>query len=611
LLTEARVEQGRLAALLQEIQAALAQAQDLRKEIPAEQELHTRLSRRDDAERALAQAIEETETCKAQREQAALQHAETITRAQTTAERLQLPATSGELAAVRDELREIQADVASARRELSALKLSVQRWRDRGEDWRQARQTEETAQERLENARLEHLNQQARLTTLEERIGASYAQVVAALERSESALRRTKQGLRDRDEALEKAVSEVARGKAGHDSAVRDRELALGGALKTLAVLRQVLSLPGLADAAIEPAANDASAEAVPSVFPVVEDSPAGARTLVESVRAQVPKASEPASADSVRGSIRARRDSIGAGWDAVDRQPDLSLPLIVEVINTSGQESPLPAAAQAVRASLTHLERLLSAEQQQALRNLLQGLVAREIADKMHAAEQMIGRMNRRLADITTSHGIGVRLQWKLRDDLDPTLAPMIGLMAKPPDLRTGEEDRRLIEGLGTRISDARRELPGTPYRELIGRVLDYRDWHLMKIYVHRPGRDPESLSRRTQLSEGEKKMVTYLPMFAAVAASCDSMAATAPEALRFLLLDDAFNKVSEDNHPKLFGLLVELDLDFILTSERLWGNHPTVPELAITEVIRDAGSQTIVLEHFRWHSGHLELRS
>ena len=90
--------------------------------------------------------------------------------------------------------------------------------------------------------------------------------------------------------------------------------------------------------------------------------------------------------------------------------------------------------------------------------------------------------------------------------------------------------------------------------------------------------------------------------PLFAAVAASCDGLAEAAPEAPRFLLLDDAFAKVSEDNHPKLFGLLVDLDLDFIATSERLWGTYATVPELAITEVVRDARSGVILLEHARW---------
>ena len=70
--------------------------------------------------------------------------------------------------------------------------------------------------------------------------------------------------------------------------------------------------------------------------------------------------------------------------------------------------------------------------------------------------------------------------------------------------------------------------------------------------------------------------------------------LAGAAPYA-RFVLLDDAFPKIDTRTHPLLFGLLVDLDLDFVITSERLWSTHATVPELAIYEALRspmDAGS-------------------
>ena len=177
-----------------------------------------------------------------------------------------------------------------------------------------------------------------------------------------------------------------------------------------------------------------------------------------------------------------------------------------------------------------------------------------------------------------------------------------MVDLLSRPPDLRTAEQDLELRGALSGRLDGARRDDPDAPYRDLIGRVLDYRSWHDITVLLRRPGRSDERLTRRTALSEGEKKIVSYLPLFAAVAASCDSLAESAAGAPRFLLLDDAFAKVSEDNHAMLFGLLVELDLDFIATSERLWGTHGTVPQLAITEVIRDAGLGVIVLEHSHW---------
>ena len=103
----------------------------------------------------------------------------------------------------------------------------------------------------------------------------------------------------------------------------------------------------------------------------------------------------------------------------------------------------------------------LLTAKQDQALTNLLQGLVAREVAEKLHAASELVARMNRRLDTITTSHGIGVSLRWRRRDDLDPDLAGTIDLLATPPDLRTAEQDAALHDALSARIDTARREAP------------------------------------------------------------------------------------------------------------------------------------------------------
>lgn len=192
-----------------------------------------------------------------------------------------------------------------------------------------------------------------------------------------------------------------------------------------------------------------------------------------------------------------------------------------------------------------------------------------------------------------------------------------MVELLATLPDLRLEEDEHELRSLLSARLDEARSLEPDVPYRQLIGSTLDYKQWHELAVMVLRDGGSETRLSRRTPLSEGEKKIVTYLSLFAAVAASHDALAAqhgTAelawPGVARFVLLDDAFAKVSEDNHAALFGLLVDLDLDFIATSERLWGTHPTVPQLAIAEVIRDADLRTILLEHYRWNGNTLERR-
>ncbi|MDE0196501.1 MAG: hypothetical protein OXP08_13220, partial [bacterium] len=328
--------------------------------------------------------------------------------------------------------------------------------------------------------------------------------------------------------------------------------------------------------------------------------------------------AAEAAAVDinSVHGSLLQRRDALGAGWDAEARQEDPSLPLAVEVAGPLGR-APLAEAAMVVAGQHSQLVGLLDRKQADALRELLQGLIATEIAEKVHRAGKFVDLMNGRLTSVATAHDVGVRLRWRRSPELDAPTARMVELLATRPDLRLEEDEHELRSLLSARLAEARNLEPDVPYRQLVAGTLDYKLWHELTVMVQRGGGSETRLSRRTPLSEGEKKIVTYLSLFAAVAASHDALAAQQPGPehdrsgiARFVLLDDAFAKVSEDNHAALFGLLVDLDLDLVATSERLWGTHACVPQLAITEVIRDAELKAILLEHYHWDGATLARR-
>jgi hypothetical protein len=75
--------------------------------------------------------------------------------------------------------------------------------------------------------------------------------------------------------------------------------------------------------------------------------------------------------------------------------------------------------------------------------------------------------------------------------------------------------------------------------------------------------------------------------------------------------LLDDAFVKVDEPTHGRLLRLLVDLDLDFIITSERMWGTFPTVPRLSIYECLREQSVRGVATVHFDWDGRHKRLVS
>jgi uncharacterized protein (TIGR02680 family) len=596
---------------------------DLRRQLPRTKPVDDAVIAATLAEGKLAEARADLERRQGECTDADRDHGMAIEAAERTAADRGLPANEEGLDGITRLLLTAQRDCGQVENDLKVLGRGIQGWKDHGERCDEAATDVGSSRAAVDGLGAEHETHAARLATLEDSVGLPYQEVVAALELCER---------EHADATLARPAADEARLAAHRDveakAGLRARAAAAtadaeGVCRSALPVLQRVLEVPGLlaavmasgplpepveadraedADEADEAGGSDGRAGRDDLAFPVVATTSDGARELAAEILRRVPTPTDPAAgADSVRLSLRQRRDALGAGWDAEDRQPDETLPLHVEVTGPLGR---MPLAESVVRteAQRRTMAGLLSAKQDQALRNLLQGLVAREVAVKLHAAGELVELMNRRLAAVRTSHGIGVSLRWRRRDDLDATHADMVALLAKTPDLRPVEEDRRLSGMVADRIAQARADDPEAGYRDLIARVLDYRRWYRMGLVLHRPGRPDERLKRGTALSEGEKKMVSYLPLFAAVAASCDALAEHEPEAPRFVLLDDAFAKVSEDNHAKLFGLLVEMELDFVATSERLWGTHETVPELAITEVLRDATLGVIVLEHSRW---------
>ena len=73
----------------------------------------------------------------------------------------------------------------------------------------------------------------------------------------------------------------------------------------------------------------------------------------------------------------------------------------------------------------------------------------------------------------------------------------------------------------------------------------------------------------------------------------------------LRLIALDEAFAGVDNANIREMFNILKELNLDYILTSQSLWGDYDTVKELSICELIKDEIRKAVGVRHYRWN-GH-----
>ena len=272
------------------------------------------------------------------------------------------------------------------------------------------------------------------------------------------------------------------------------------------------------------------------------------------------------------------------------------------------GGELPLVDLETQLVATVRANKELLSQRERQIFEEQVLGYLGDALRGVRIKAEELVTAMNAQLEGVTTSQGIRVRLRWRQRDDIAADAKRAVELLGAPIGALLPSERVELRESLHRLIDSSRTEAPEESYAEHLARALDYRRWFAFSVQYHRPETGEwRDLQRKSALSQGEQKVLCYLPLFAAAAAHFTSVAGAAPHAPRFVLLDDAFPKIDARTHPLLFGLLVDLDLDFVVTSERLWGTHATVPELAIYEALRSPGERGIAQFEHRWDGQQL----
>ncbi len=266
-------------------------------------------------------------------------------------------------------------------------------------------------------------------------------------------------------------------------------------------------------------------------------------------------------------------------------------------------------AYAERVAEAVIRAEETVAIAEEEAFERHLLGELAGHLTHQIDEARGLIATMNDVLKDVTTSAGLGVRLDWSLAPDAGADIEAVVPLLATPAEERTRVQTTRLRDALRRCIEAIRRLDPTATGGAQLRAALDYRSWFTFTVYVTDSAGDERRLGHRTALSQGEQRVVAYLVLFAAAAAQFDALAARAPWAPRLILLDDAFAKVDEPTHGRLLGLLVELDLDFVLTSERVWGCFASVPSLNIYECLRDPNVPGIATLHFTWDGSRRRL--
>jgi hypothetical protein len=429
----------------------------------------------------------------------------------------------------------------------------------------------------------QHGNELASLAALEDAIGASVAEVLAAVDACRECMESAQQAL---PSARERAGSlGVKEGSALAQAATAAAAVEAADAVVTASGerLRRAAVLPGVSVAACGVEWDwDGS----------------GVVDAARALRGRLGERAEgsPASDQVVLNRYRELEDGLSGGYDVVAGEDDGVK--YFHVVDDAGRQ-PLPAVATRVATEAQQTRSRLLADEREVIERFLVGELGEEIRERLLESHDLVLAANRALSSVRTSHGKGAHLNWQIDPEASPAAREATQLLVMAP--RAPEEDAKLRDALMDLIRAQREKDPSLGYLAHLREALDYRYWHRFSVQAvddARPG-SLRVLSPRLGLSQGEQRVLSYLALFAAAAAHFDGLGASSP---RLLLLDDAFAKVDEPTHGRLLKLLIELDLDFVMTSERMWGCFPEVPSLEIYEALREPLVPGVALVHFRW---------
>lgn len=264
------------------------------------------------------------------------------------------------------------------------------------------------------------------------------------------------------------------------------------------------------------------------------------------------------------------------------------------------------------LRTQIEETELLIQKKDRELFENILSRTLSQQLTGRIRESREWIGSMSELMRQMDTSMALSFSLEWKPKtaeNDQELDTRELEKLLLRDNEFLTIEDIERLAAHFRSKIRAEKQkaeEAGGVVnYMDLVRDALDYRRWFEFQMYYYRSqeGKKPLTNAAFNKFSGGEKAMAMYVPLFAAVNAQYQK--AGNEDHPRIIALDEAFAGVDDKNISTMFELVDQLDFDYIMNSQALWGCYETVPELRISELLRPANSQVVTVVHYTWN-GH-----
>lgn len=494
------------------------------------------------------------------------------------------------LPATTEGLRQAQTAAAEAQRTADRLgdvlrrqcRATLTDLTDAGHRYHSAVEDRVAAESDAEARCVDYATQAGALAELTDAIGGEAKEIatqLSTLERSRREMRDELKGVRER---VASAREQAAKLSAQLDTAAEQLAAAQDARARAVEQFKATIAAPGVLVAALPDVPEDV--ESVRAALTMSDRRGAGEATVITK--------------------LQALQTALAGSHDIAAEQHEGLL-----TVTVTGEEGarPVAVAARQVTAKLAEQRGFLDERYQNIFADYLIRDLAEWLRGQIAVAEDLCRRMNEVLGRARSSQGVHVKLAWKPSAALEEETRDALALVRLPYADRDPEQDAVLRRVFTERI-EAERDSHSGSYAEILSRALDYRTWHQFTVTVADTGADGNPRERRLrQLSSGETRLISYVTLFAAAASFYDAVTGDfAP--LRLVLLDEAFERLDDPTIARMLGLLVDLDMDWVITWPSGWGVSDKIPRMHIYDVLRPKNGRGVACTQTTWDGAALD---
>lgn len=280
-----------------------------------------------------------------------------------------------------------------------------------------------------------------------------------------------------------------------------------------------------------------------------------------------------------------------------------------------NGRKVDLNALKNYLEETIEETQNLVAQEDRNLFEEILIGAVGRKIRQRIYFAKNWVESMNSLMKSLNTSSGLSFSLNWKPKlatteEELDTK--QIVEILNSDSGLLKQEDIKKVATHFRTKFKMAEKEFSDKgaviPFYSIIKDTLDYRKWFEFQFMYKKADEQSKELTNNAffKLSGGEKAMAMYMPLFASVCARYQS---ARKDCLRIISLDEAFAGVDDNNIKDMFRILTQLELEYVINSQVLWGEYDTVPSLSICELVSDVNNKVVSVMRYHWNGKKREL--